>query len=516
MDQYDVIAIGSGSSMNIISAMLQGKPGTKAAVIDKDDPGGICLTRGCIPTKILVYPAEVVRIIQDAKKLGIDAHIKNIDFPGIMARMRSHIDKDIQGIRMGLTNSKEIDYFNEPAEFIGPYQLSVGGKTITSKLILLCTGSEVSIPPIQGLENVQYHTSDTVLYLKKLPASIVIVGGGYIAAEYGHFFSAMGSKVTMLGRNPRLLPLEEPEISELALDELGKHMDIHVNHEVNAVECAKRDRVKVSAVNRSTGKVLDVVADEVMMASGRRSNSDILHPERAGIATDEKGWLVVNDKMETNQPGIYAFGDATGQHLFKHVANQESAVVFYNALRGADQTMSYHAVPHAVFTHPEIAGVGMTEAQAIAEYGADKILLGHQRYQDTAKGTAMEIENYFVKVIVHRSGMILGCHAIGPQASLLIQEVITLMYIKTGSFEPIQEGMHIHPSLSEVMERAFSGLRPPAGTQEHEQSGHQHRAEGSHGHHGHQHEDGDLHEHTGHQHSHEGRRHKHGDGGDQH
>ncbi|MFX1548370.1 MAG: FAD-dependent oxidoreductase, partial [Promethearchaeota archaeon] len=216
MKKYDLIVIGTGSAMNLVSPFLQQNPSMKVAVIDKDEPGGICLTRGCIPTKILLYPAELVRDIESAKQLGIDVEIRNVNFPEIMARMRSLIDEDIENIRSGLSHSENVDYYPTVAEFIAPYELKVGDEIISSRMIFLCIGSKTLIPPITGLETIGYQTSDSILHIKKLPKSLLIIGGGYIAAEYGHFFSSMGSKVTIIGRNPQFLPQEEPEVSLLA------------------------------------------------------------------------------------------------------------------------------------------------------------------------------------------------------------------------------------------------------------------------------------------------------------
>jgi dihydrolipoamide dehydrogenase len=458
MREYDVIAIGSGSSMNILSAMLR-KPGVKAAVIDKDEPGGICLTRGCIPTKLLVYPAEIVRTVQEAGKFGIEAPIKKVDFKKVMERMRNHIKPDIESIRNGLRQSENIDYYPVAAEFTSPYTLKVGDETITSKMIFLCLGSEVRIPPIKNLEKVGYHTSDTILDVKKLPETLAIVGGGYIAAEYGHFFSAMGAKVTVIGRNPQFLPQEEPEISALAKAKMSRHFILMTNHEVLEAEKTMTGKKKLTASNRENGKTTHVTADEILIATGRRPNTDILKPERAGIEMDERGWIKVNENLETSKPGIWAFGDATGKHLFKHVANYESGVVYQNAILKKKVSVDYHAVPHAVFAYPEIAGVGMREKEAIAAYGENKIGIGFQRYEDTAKGQAMGVKDYFVKVIVeNEKGKILGAHIIGPQASILIQEIINLMNTPFQSMSPMRKSMHIHPGLSEVVERAFGGL----------------------------------------------------------
>jgi len=378
-----------------------------------------------------------------------------------MERMRTLIYKDINMIRAGLSHSKNIDYYPTVAEFTAPYILKVGTDTITSKLILLCTGSKPVVPPIKGLEEIGFHTSDTILKMTKLPESIAIIGGGYIAAEYGHFFSAMGSKVTVIGRNPYFLPEEEPEISALAKRELQKHMTIITNHEVREVEKAL-DKKRLVAIDRETGKELEITADEVLVAAGRGSNTDMLHPEKGGIDVDKNGWIIVNEYLETSQPNVWAFGDADGKYPFKHVANYESLIVYYNAILKRQLKADYHAIPHAVFTYPEIASVGLKEKEAIEKYGEDKVLIGVHRYQDTAKGEAMNLKDYFAKIIVENGTMkILGAHIIGPYASVLIQEIINLMYTREQNAIPIINGMHIHPALNEVVEKAFNSLMPP-------------------------------------------------------
>jgi mycothione reductase len=461
--EYDLIVIGSGSAMNIVEPMIQENPKIKVAVIDKDEPGGICLTRGCIPSKIMLYPAELVRTMEEAKELGIEAEIKKVDFEKIMNRMRSLIDMEISAIGKGLSESKNIDYYHATAEFVSPYTLKVSSQTIRGKTIFLATGSRPLVPPIKGLERVRYHTSDSVIRmkLKSLPDSIAIVGGGYIAAEFGHFFSAMGSRVTIVGRNPRLLPKEEPEVSSLAKRELGKHMTILTDHEVVEVEPTSTGK-RLVAIERRTGQSRTLEAEEIVVAAGRASVNDVLHPERSNVRTTADGWIDVDEYLQTSQPNIWALGDSDGRHLFKHVANYESEVVYYNAVLKRKVKVDYHAIPHAVFTYPEIAAVGMGEQEALEKYGKQGVLIGIQRYEDTAKGEAMNVKDYFVKVILLKeTSKILGSHIIGPYASILIQEVIDLMYTADQSARPVMEAMHIHPSLSEVVQRAFGSLTDP-------------------------------------------------------
>ncbi|VVB93302.1 Dihydrolipoyl dehydrogenase [uncultured archaeon] len=462
MKEYDLIIVGTGSAMNYINAIIDMNPDFKIAVIDKDEPGGICLTRGCIPSKLLLYPAELIRTIGTAGRFGIDVELKNIDFKFVMERMRRLISNDIDMIRKGLSGNPNIDYYNATAEFLSPYTMTAGGETIKGKMIFLCTGSKPLIPDIKGLDETGYLTSDTVLEMTQLPGIIAIIGGGYIAAEYGHFFSAMGSEITVIGRNPQFLPDEEPEISALAKRDMSKYMNIITGHEVTGVQKGGNGKKKVIAQDKSSGKEVAIEADEILVASGRGPNTELL-PEKGGIKTDSTGWIDVNEYMETSSPKVWAFGDADGKYLFKHVANHESTVVFYNAFMNKKIKADYHAVPHAVFSYPEIAGVGMKEGEAIEMYGEENVLIGFEKYEDTAKGEAMDVKDYFVKVIVEKgTKVILGAHIIGPYASILIHEIINLMYTQDGSATPVIQGIHIHPALSEVVQRAFQSLMPPA------------------------------------------------------
>jgi dihydrolipoamide dehydrogenase len=212
----------------------------------------------------------------------------------------------------------------------------------------------------------------------------------------------------------------------------------------------------LTAVDRFSQKGTEIVAEEILVAAGRVPNNDILHPEKAGIKTDAHGFIFADEYMQTSQPNIWVLGDADGRFLFKHVANYEAQTVYFNAVLKKKIKVDYHAVPHAVFTDPEIASVALREQEAVDKYGKDNILIGFYKYADTAKGEAMALKDDFVKVIVKRdTGQILGAHIIGPEASVLIQEIVNVMYTETQTLDPINVAMHIHPALSEVVARAF-------------------------------------------------------------
>ncbi|MFO7743557.1 MAG: dihydrolipoyl dehydrogenase [Anaerolineae bacterium] len=461
--EYDVIVVGSGSGATIVDNALY--RGLSVAWVDRGPLGGTCLNVGCIPSKILIFPADRVMEIREAGKLGIDGEIKNIDFGAIMARMRRMVGQSRDHIREGLHSVPNLDFYEVEGHFVEDEglerprrTLAVGDQRISGRHVFLVSGARPYIPPIEGLEDVQYVTNETVLDLMERPESLAIIGGGYISAEYAHFFSAMGTRVTILQRNDRLVPDEEPEISELLARKFSERMDVYTQTEV--IEAVETDAgIALIAGDLREGEQVQVVAQRVMVAAGRQSNADILQVENAGIETDDQGYIKVNRYLETNVEDVWALGDATGKHMFKHVANREASIAWHNFAHDHKTPMDYRAVPHAVFSYPQIASVGLTEAEAREEFD---ILVGRTKYLDVAKGQAMMETDGFAKAIIEReSGRILGFHLIGPYAAILIQEVVDVM-ANEGALGWVGRGMHIHPALPEVVVNALYNLREPS------------------------------------------------------
>jgi len=409
---------------------------------------------------MLVYPADRLMEIREAKKLGIVAEVKDIDFSGIMDRMQSKVSASSDRIQKALSKAKDLDYFTGEARFIGDHTLSVAGTEVRGRTIFIAAGARPLIPNINGIESVGTFTNESVLKLRERPASMVIVGGGYIAVELAHFFDAVGTEVTLIQRNKRLVPEEEPEVSELLRLSLSRRMQVHVNTEATAVKQHGKT-VTVSAQDLESGKITEIEADSILLAVGRRSNADILQVEKTGVKTNDRGYIVVDEHYETSKKGIWAFGDIIGRKMFRHTANEESEMAWHNALHGKKSRMNYLTVPHAVFTWPEIASVGLTETEALKLIGKNDVLVGIAKYGDTARGEAMREDEAFAKAIVHRkTGKVLGFHIIGPQASVLIQEVVNAM-AGDGNIWSIAKGQHIHPALPEVVLKAFGKLREP-------------------------------------------------------
>jgi dihydrolipoamide dehydrogenase len=452
MKTYDVIVVGSGSGGEIVDAAIS--HGMKVAWVDKGPLGGTCLNVGCIPSKIIIHPADRIMEILEAKKLGITAEIKDIDFQAIMQRVQPPIQESHKAMEQGISHAENLDYYKDVGYFIKDYTLQVSGKDIKGEKIFLSSGARLFIPPIKGLDSVPYLTNENVFSLSEKPTSMVIIGGGYIAVEFAHFFSAVGTNVTMFQRGNRLIPNAEPEISEMLQKQLMKRMQIYLNTEV--VEVQKQgNSVTVKGKNNMTGKEIVVSAEQIFVAAGRKSNADLLKVENTGVHTDAQGYIQANEYLETSKENIWAFGDAIGKAMFKHVANEEAVVAWRNAFHEKKTKMDYQTIPYAVFTYPEIAAVGMTEAEAKNHH---EILVGTARYADVAKGDAMMEYDGFAKAIVDKqTGKILGFHIIGPYAPMLIQEVINGMALG-GNIAFISHGMHIHPALPELILRTLGNL----------------------------------------------------------
>ncbi|MFO8052249.1 MAG: dihydrolipoyl dehydrogenase [Thermoplasmatota archaeon] len=473
MKEYDLIVIGSGAGMNVASDAHS--QGMNVAVIENGPVGGTCLNRGCIPSKIMLYPADVVEIIREAGKVGVEADVKKVDFKLIMKRMHDLVDEDVKGMEKGIRSAwgKGLDLYNTTGRFVGKKILEVDGKKIKAPRILIAAGSRESVPPVPGLKETGFITSTEVFDLEEPPEELVIIGGGYIAAEFGHFFDAVGSDVTLVGRNRYLVPREEPEISKELERRFRERMKVHTGFEV--VKAGKKDGKKyVVAKDGKNGKRYRIKGDELLLAVGRISNADLFRPDKTGVETVGKGWIKVDEHLRTNVEGIYAIGDATGKNLFRHTANHEASVAWRNMMAEKDPEVNdEHAVPHAVFTYPQIASVGLREAEAVEK---TVVMVGQSSYTDAVKGYAMGDDGKsLVKVIVDaRTRKILGAHAIGPHATAMVQPLVYIMNAGDGTFAPLTKAQTIHPALEEIMVRAFGNMRPGKGQEKYFQHEHHH------------------------------------------
>ncbi len=454
MKTYDVIVIGAGVAFGLVFKALS--LGLKVALVDRGQLGGTCLNVGCVPSKTFLYPADVITEIQSAGRLGITARIDRVRFDAIANRVRK-ISADGRSI-MGeaVADSRKLDFYHEQVRFAEPDILETGQEAITGRKLFIASGARAAIPPVKGLAEIDYLTNESIPGLKKLPASLIILGGGYVGIEYGHFFAAMGTSVVILQKGDRILPREEPEISDTLNRVLSRRMKILTG--VDVLEFRKAERgVSVSYKAGNTRRIETIVSEKVLVAAGRKSNADTLGIEKSGISTDNRNYIRVNDFLETNRKNVWALGDAIGKQMFTHAGDREAVIAWRNATgAGRKMKMDFNAVPHAVFTHPKVASIGLTESEAGK---SQEILVGKAVYSDIVKGAAMVEKDGFAKAVVaKKTGRILGFHIIGPQAPELIQEVAYAM-ARRATAASITETMHIFPSLSELIPETLNNLK---------------------------------------------------------
>lgn len=450
MKEYDVVVIGSGSGANVADSAE--KKGLKTALIDKGPIGGTCLNFGCIPSKLLISVADRIRYASMGRELNVDTEVADVDFNAVMNRMREYVDRHRENMKKNLKDS-EIDIYESEARFVDDYLLKSNDELIRGKKIFVAAGARPSIPPIDGLDEIDYLTNESVLKLEDKPKSIAILGGGYVGLEYAHFFSAMGAEVTLFQRNKRLVPNEDPEVSDTLKKELGKYVKIHTNAEITSLE---RNKHGCTVAFSKAGKKDECPAQRFMVALGRKSNSDILQVEKSGIKTDDRGYIKVNRYLETSKKNIWAFGDIIGNEMFRHVANYEATIANKNAFGKEKTKVDYSSAPHAIFTYPEISAVGMTETKVKGDH---QVLIGKAYYSDVLKGYAIGEKSGFAKIIVDKkTKKILGCHIVGKNAPILIQEVVNAMSNDL-DVHSITGSMHTHPSLTEVITAAIGNIK---------------------------------------------------------
>ncbi len=452
MKKYDVIVIGAGD-VGLTVAFKASSEGLKVALIDKRHPGGTCVNYGCVPSKTLIHTADRVVEIREAAKLGIRTEITGIDFRTVMDRMKSAVTSGRDGIKTAIEEDENIDFYNKECHFIDARTIETGDEKIKGKKIFIASGARPAVPPLKGLDNIQYLTNESVLGLEKKPESIIIIGGGYIGLEYAHFFSALGTKVVVVMRSARLLPSEEPELSELLKAELGKRIEMRTGSTEEVRQAGGSYVILVKAAD--TGEIKEISADAVMVATGRTSNADLLKVENAGIETDRNNFIKVDDYLQTGRKHIWAIGDANGRAMFTHAGDKEAEIACHNATHRKKIRMDFQSVPHAIFTHPQIASVGLTEQQARQSHD---ILVGRAKYSDTVMGEAMMEQEGFAKAVVEKnSGRVLGFHIIGPHAAMLIQEVVNAV-INKRNVKSITGCMHIFPALSNLITETLGNL----------------------------------------------------------
>jgi len=446
---YDLIIIGTGSGNTIITPEYDD---LKIAIIEKGAFGGTCLNRGCIPSKMLIHVADIVTEINDSHALGIEVTPPSINWAEIKTRIFGRIDPIATGGEDYRRSLPNVTVYNGEASFLSRHTIEVGTEKISADQIVIATGAAPSLPAINGLSEIPFHTSDSIMRIDELPERLAIVGGGYIATELAHVFSAFGCDVVMLVRGNTLLPREDISIQKQFVKAFSEKVDVRFGVTIARVD--RNDENIVCEYENNGTKILEV--DTLLIATGRMPDLDALNVEVAGINT-KNGYIVTDKFMRTSVNNIWALGDVTNPNQLKHTANAEAKIVSHNLLHSDLREVDLDPIPHAVFTNPQIASVGYTQ-QDLDEMNIPYVTATEQ-YSDVAYGWAMEETIGFCKIIAEpASGLLLGAHIIGPQSSTLIHQLIQGMKFKRTVLELAKGFLYIHPALSEVVENALIKL----------------------------------------------------------
>jgi len=445
---YDLIVIGAGTG-GYVAAIKAAQLGKKVALVEKGDLGGTCLNVGCIPTKTMIAHAHVLEKVKSAADFGITVGSVSIDYAKMKERKDGVIAKIRKGLE-GLIRSNGITILRGAAEFTGPKELKVKGQEsvmIQGENIIIASGSEpmdVKAFPCDAAQKI--YNSTTILEMTTLPKTLAIIGGGYIGCEFASLYAELGVKVILLEALPMIVSLQGKAISDtLTAAFKKKGIDVQTGVMVEGIDKTAKG-LSIRLKDKSP-----IEADAVLVSIGRKVVSQGLGLQNAGVVVSDRGVIPVNDKMETNVPGIYAVGDVTGKLMLAHVAAHQGIIAAINAT-GGDAAMHYNAVPAVIFTSPEIAMVGMTKEEAIEKgYTAGT---GKFPFQVLGKSIAtMDTDGFAEVVIDKKTGQILGAQVVGYEAASLIAEM-TLAIANELTAECVADTIHAHPTLPEAVHEA--------------------------------------------------------------
>jgi dihydrolipoamide dehydrogenase len=445
---YDLTVIGGGPG-GYVAAIRAAQLGLKVAVVEAREVGGTCLNRGCIPTKALLHAAEVYHTVKHSAEYGIMVREAGFDFAKIAVK-KDEVVRQLRGGVASLLKSNKVAVINGRGVIADRNTIAVTGgtpRTVTAAKMIIATGSRPSKPPIPGIDGDRVINSDGVMSLTACPEQVVIIGGGVIGVEIATVFNTLGKQVTIVEMMDQILPGTDGEIAQLLRKSLERRgVKIFTGAKVTALKSAAKGTCSFAF----GGKTLEAEGDLVIVAIGRHPNTEDIGLEKVGVAT-ERGFIQVNDQLETSVPGIYAIGDVTGKVMLAHVASTQGLVAAANAA-GAHRKMCYDIVPSCIYTSPEIATVGLTEAAAVKQ--GYQIKIGTFPIAGNGKSLIMGVREGVIKMVADKTtGEILGAQLMAPRATDLITEISVAMKLES-TIEEVADTIHPHPTVSEIIMEA--------------------------------------------------------------
>lgn len=469
-ETHDLLVLGGGTG-NIVAAEAS-DAGTDVALIERGPLGGTCLNRGCNPSKQLIHRADLAETVEAANDLGIDAEVNGVAFASITHAVTRDVTEVAERKAEEARSRENLTLYRGEGAFVDDRAVSVEldeatdtedhehevGESVRVEAdrVVLAGGSRPVVPDIDGLDEVEYLTSDDALRLDEQPNRLIVVGSGYIAAEIGHFYGALGTEVVVVGHADRMLPREDREVAEIFTETYAERNELHTGYEVTEVESlADADDATIRAHAESDdGDELTVEGDALLIAAGRGPNTDETGwnvEDGTKIETDDRGFVEVDERLRTSVEDVWAIGDVADNYMFKHSGDKEAAYAVRNAVHDEGAAVEYPGMAHAVFGAPQVGSQGHTEselAEADVEYE-----VGTAEYADHPLGKLLQPRGGFAKVLVGEEDELLGCHVVGPEASTLVHEANTLV-AAGGDARDLARTIHVHPALSEIVQQA--------------------------------------------------------------
>tara|TARA_B100000700_G_C15059574_1_gene864820 strand:+ start:2129 stop:3481 length:1353 start_codon:yes stop_codon:yes gene_type:complete len=448
MPHHDLLIIGAGSGNTIIGPEHDH---LDIAIAEPAEFGGTCMNRGCIPSKMLIYAADLALNAENARELGVNSSLSNVDWTGIQERIFGRIDPIAEAGLQYRKSLENVTVYRDKANFLSDKTLGISGNEVTADQIVISAGANPVVPEFKGLSDTPFHTSDSIMRITSLPKRLVIIGGGFIAIEMAHIFGAFGSEVIIILRGEEFLSEADCSIRERITEIYSDRFTVYFSEEIEHVSYNEEFVIELK-------KGGTLAADQLLIATGRAPNTEFLDPQKGGIECDNDGYILTDEYLRTSSEGVWALGDVTNPLQLKHTANAEARVVAHNLLNSDNLIkIDRSVIPKAVFGNPQIATVGFTEDELLQKNIPYSKSI--RSYSDTAFGWAMEDEQGFVKLLTDPSSqLLLGAHIIGYQASILIQQLVTAMSVSITVEELAKNQLYIHPALTEVVEQALLGF----------------------------------------------------------
>ncbi len=455
--KYDAIIIGSGQAGNPMAATLADK-GWTVAIIEKANLGGTCINTGCTPTKTMVHRAQVAHYARHADRWGVVTHDVSVDLAKIVAQKDRLVQsrRDLQ--QKGIDQRPNLHLYRGKAQFTGPHTVQVGDQSLEGERIFINTGARALIPPIAGLDAVAYLTNESIMQLTEVPEHLVVLGGGYIGLEFGQMFARFGSRVTIIQSAGQIVPREDPEVAaelQRALEAEG--IQFLFNADTSKVE---NKNGGVALTVKHAGGTLTIDGSHLLVATGRRPNTEDLGLAKAGVQTNQDGSVKVNGKLETNVPGIWALGDVKGGPAFTHISYNDFQIVYANLIEGKDLTIDHRLVPYCVFTDPQLGGVGLTEREARAK--GYKLKIGTVPMSRVARAYERDETAGLMKLVVDATNdRILGATILSGDGGETVHVLYTLMLADI-PYTLLKGAVYIHPTWAEGLFFLMDAVKPVA------------------------------------------------------